>query len=170
MGKKYCIFKIDLKREDIKLPECELREKGGHSMKKRKIIKSGIAIFALTILFSLVAFADSYQLFSYTTNSQTLTSDSVEKSNLNTTAKATALNSYGGSFSNALDNGGVIEAYSALEYGGNPSGTMIFSSDGQTRYGSYSKVMNNQEHKLFAKLLNCNFTGVAMYEYFQWLP
>ena len=138
--------------------------------KKRKLSRIVIFAFVVAAMFSLVALADSYTHFAYTYNSQTLTSSAVTKSNLNAQAKVVSLNSYNGSSSNALDYNGTIEACSRLSTGGGRSGSMVFTSDGQTKFGAYSTIRNNQRHVLETTLTGCDFIGRAMYQYFSWLP
>ena len=130
--------------------------------KTKKRVSVLVLVAAALMMFSVAALADTVHQFSYTYNSQTLTSVVVTKSNNNTEAKAT---------SNVFSNGGTIAAYSVLSAGsGGNSGRMTFTANGQTKYGSYSSPKNGSKYVLQTTISGCNFTARAMYQSFSWLP
>ena len=120
---------------------------------------------------AVVALADSYHMFAYEYNGQPLKSPAVTKNNTNSQAMAKSLASHNGVTSNALDGNGNITAYSTLSNGaGGASGRMLFTRYNQTVYGTYGSIHRNSLYVLQATLNDCDFTGRAMYQNFQWLP
>lgn len=83
--------------------------------KTKKRVSVLVLVAAALMMFSVAALADTVHQFSYTYNSQTLTSVVVTKSNNNTEAKATSLARGNGITSNVFSNGGTIAAIFCAE-------------------------------------------------------